>query len=513
MADKNTAGLNRALMAAFVLALSIIPHHRSGYSTAEGIPEVKAVCFSGTDYEVGLQKAKVYLDDLKKWRGISEKLFNGPDGLALKSAYQRCITSLKERSGLLLDEYKGMADGAGMKLEDMVIAHIGEESLWKAAGLPVPDELANRASSEPACSVVAMTDSDRGPLVMNTGDVHDPPKPSSVYSIEKLNYAGSYRVVRCKGAGLNEKGLAIGSANAHYLGAAGTADGPSDGLSLLALRFCADTNEAITYITNYRFTDDGEHFALVDLSGDAAAIEKGPGSMINIRRSRGNRDMVWVTNVSSDSYMRSKWDDVNYPAEHIQNSNTRYNNLQNIFNNPAFKFTYSQMEAIAFDHNSVGAICQHGDVYPGQWYTNRTRLMLPKEAKLLLAARLTAGGEWRPCKLGWIAQDVLEIVRVLGPNGGESLKAGSTYTINWKSLGAIGNVRIEYSTDNGAHWTEAAANINNTSSYAWLVPQLTSNQCLIRISSAANSDIDDTSDAVFTISQENPPATGAGEKL
>jgi len=410
MVKKSTIGVKWTLTAVFVLVFSIIPNHHLQYAVPENIPQTKMVCFSGTDYEIGLQKAKVYLDDLKKWQGISEKLFTGENGPALKAAYQRCAASMMERSGALLNEYRGMADGARMKMEDIVIAHLGEESLWKAAGLPVPKECIAGRSREPACSVFAMTTSDRGPLVGNNGD-SSPPAPGSIYYIEKLNYAGSYRIIRCKGAGVNETGLAIGTANAHYVGKTGIGDGPSDGLSMETLRRCADVNSAIDYIRNYRITDDGEHLVLVDISGDAAAIEKGPSTICRVRQPGigGNpAGVVWVTNVSPDSDMRDLWDWANYGSDYVKNSDDRYANLRNILTAPGFQFTFASAESTVFNHTAVGGICQHGDLYPGQAYTTRTRMMLPDEARLLLAARIDpAAAEWRPCHLGWIAQGVL----------------------------------------------------------------------------------------------------------
>jgi Tol biopolymer transport system component len=89
---------------------------------------------------------------------------------------------------------------------------------------------------------------------------------------------------------------------------------------------------------------------------------------------------------------------------------------------------------------------------------------------------------------------------LVAPNGGEDLTAGSTYPITWSSSGPINNVLIEYSTDNGSNWTSINT-APNTGSYDWLVPAVNSNQCLVRISDASNTDVNDISDGVFTIRQ------------
>jgi hypothetical protein len=85
------------------------------------------------------------------------------------------------------------------------------------------------------------------------------------------------------------------------------------------------------------------------------------------------------------------------------------------------------------------------------------------------------------------------------PNGGEVLGGLSIYTINWSSTGS-GSVLIEYSTDNGNNWnTVNPPNVGNTGSYDWSVPLVASQECLIRISNAANPNVSDISDGVFEI--------------
>jgi len=99
-----------------------------------------------------------------------------------------------------------------------------------------------------------------------------------------------------------------------------------------------------------------------------------------------------------------------------------------------------------------------------------------------------------------ITDDGVDRVFVETPNGGQNLVAGTTYDITWLTTGTVDNVKIEYSTDNGANYTEIIASTPAIDlSYTWTVPNEPSNECLVRISDAANSSTADTSDAVFTI--------------
>jgi hypothetical protein len=89
---------------------------------------------------------------------------------------------------------------------------------------------------------------------------------------------------------------------------------------------------------------------------------------------------------------------------------------------------------------------------------------------------------------------------LLTPNGGQQLFDGSVYQITWQTTGVISNVVVEYSTDNGQHWTIVnPANSGNAGLYNWLVPATPSTQCLVRISDLSEPDALDTSNSVFSI--------------
>ncbi|MGA2586222.1 MAG: SBBP repeat-containing protein [Candidatus Aminicenantales bacterium] len=92
-------------------------------------------------------------------------------------------------------------------------------------------------------------------------------------------------------------------------------------------------------------------------------------------------------------------------------------------------------------------------------------------------------------------------VDVTSPNGGESWHVGFTENITWLTSGKVGNVKIEYSPDDGTTWTEIVSSTENDGTYAWFVPEeAVSTSGLIRVSEAETGDPSDTSDAVFTVS-------------
>ena len=103
---------------------------------------------------------------------------------------------------------------------------------------------------------------------------------------------------------------------------------------------------------------------------------------------------------------------------------------------------------------------------------------------------------------------------LLSPNGGDTVKVGSTYNINWsigskaksylKSANAtlsISQINIALSVDDGATWIPIAGAIDATAeTYSWSVPNYVSNLCKLKITDSNNPSMSDLSDAVFSIS-------------
>ncbi len=85
------------------------------------------------------------------------------------------------------------------------------------------------------------------------------------------------------------------------------------------------------------------------------------------------------------------------------------------------------------------------------------------------------------------------------PNGAEAWIVGSAHNITWTSTGAIANVKIELSQDNGSNWTTIIASTPNDGTHPWTLPYAASNQCLIRVSDASNAALFDVSNNLFRI--------------
>ncbi|MCF8263334.1 MAG: T9SS type A sorting domain-containing protein [Melioribacteraceae bacterium] len=91
------------------------------------------------------------------------------------------------------------------------------------------------------------------------------------------------------------------------------------------------------------------------------------------------------------------------------------------------------------------------------------------------------------------------IVELTSPNGNETWSGGTTENILWTSS-EVTSVDIEFSADNGSTWNIVQSSVDaSLGSLLFNVPNISSNQCLIRITDSDNSGITDISDVVFSI--------------
>ncbi|MCP4707643.1 MAG: hypothetical protein GY869_03375, partial [Planctomycetes bacterium] len=91
------------------------------------------------------------------------------------------------------------------------------------------------------------------------------------------------------------------------------------------------------------------------------------------------------------------------------------------------------------------------------------------------------------------------------PNGGETYLTGTVHNIMWNVDESVPTVKIEYSVDNGNSWSEVnPTNIGNTGSYAWTIPYMLSDDCLVRTIDPDVPEKFDVSDEVFSITASHP---------
>ncbi|MEK7308207.1 MAG: hypothetical protein AAB089_03965, partial [Nitrospirota bacterium] len=115
-------------------------------------------------------------------------------------------------------------------------------------------------------------------------------------------------------------------------------------------------------------------------------------------------------------------------------------------------------------------------------------------------------------------------VKLVAPNGGDTLLVGDTYDITWRASSGVSNVKLEYSDDNGGTWKTIIASVAvSPTTYTWTVgkdsigadilPTLEKEiDCLVRVSNAADATQNDVSNAALTIkSKLSVTAPNGGE--
>jgi hypothetical protein len=105
-------------------------------------------------------------------------------------------------------------------------------------------------------------------------------------------------------------------------------------------------------------------------------------------------------------------------------------------------------------------------------------------------------------------------LRIISPNGGEQLQAGSTRAVTWSS-GNVTNLKLEYTTNDGTSWNNIVVSTPAaTGTFNWNIPQnISSTTARIRVSDVSNSIIKDLSDNTFNISNLILTSPVGGEQL
>ena len=98
-----------------------------------------------------------------------------------------------------------------------------------------------------------------------------------------------------------------------------------------------------------------------------------------------------------------------------------------------------------------------------------------------------------------ITQYIPRSITIVEPNGGEVYTPGTSANISWTYTGAINQVILAYTTDNGFNWTTLDTVPANSSPYSWIIPNTPSHICVARIKDLDSSSVFDMSNSFFQI--------------
>jgi photosystem II stability/assembly factor-like uncharacterized protein len=91
-------------------------------------------------------------------------------------------------------------------------------------------------------------------------------------------------------------------------------------------------------------------------------------------------------------------------------------------------------------------------------------------------------------------------ITIFYPNGGETLEGTTTETISFISSG-VDSVMVQYSSDAGTSWELVYSSMPASGNINWVIPNITSVNCLIKVTSIEDINVFDESDNEFSITE------------
>ncbi len=90
---------------------------------------------------------------------------------------------------------------------------------------------------------------------------------------------------------------------------------------------------------------------------------------------------------------------------------------------------------------------------------------------------------------------------LVSPNGGEVYTVGDVCPIHWNWTGDISSVKLEYSIDGGNNWNLISGSTSNDGDYAWILLNIPTSECRIKVTNLADPNSWDMSGANFTVAR------------
>jgi predicted choloylglycine hydrolase len=231
------------------------------------------VFLSGSPYEMGYQHGQALrplIDGMVRYES-RRHAHTAPAALNQEGVLAR----VGRAAPALLEELRGIADGSGLPFEQLLEVNLQVLHY---------------------CTVIAFTQSDRGPLLGKNLDfpvyayqVLFSAEPDEGYGMTHIGCAGSVASY----GGINTAGLAMGHAVVPLDAEPQETGLPVAFLRRLALQHCATTSQAVELLSGYDAWQQGDNLLFLDRQGEAAVVELAPG-MQRVRRPA--QDAAWCSN-------------------------------------------------------------------------------------------------------------------------------------------------------------------------------------------------------------------------
>lgn len=338
----------------------------------------------GTPYEMGFQHGRKARKQIQACLDQCIPSRGGTDEDRQRAAMiERTVT---ERMPEALEEMRGIAEGAHLPYEDILLLNLSIE-LWRIFMMP-----------RNSCTIIGMAGKE--PLLAKTIDsaskddhcyVCQRARPSSGYDFLHLTYAGTLWT----DGGVNTAGLA--QVNASLESNTDNWSGfPVWIMARYLLQSCATVSQAIEAAQRYDAINTGGNFLLGDSSGDFAVIEKTIAQAVRRLEAEPKvagqvGEVIFATNHSVTAEMEPF---LGGTETVLMNSQQRFENLARLAQD--VKRDLEGAISLLRDHALPGGLCQHGQ---DGLYTTAAFVAFPKQARLWVARRYPCQSEFRPVTL------------------------------------------------------------------------------------------------------------------
>lgn len=314
---------------------------------------------SGTPGEIGEKHGEAYRDEIRKYYDFYCAQRNKtPDKLPGSVA-----DYLKKHFAYLEEEILGIARGAGMKFEEILIY--------------------NHFNVLTGCTPIFFKNSDRGPLLAQNLDCGREEREATLVRKVKPKDGQSFICVSFvgtvwKGNGINESGFCAAAVSAHQKDFQKD-NGTSGGIvGRHMLQYSKTVEDGFKLHTSYRMIGKIGVNLFADGTGNAALVEY-DNKRKYIFPVKGN--FAFSTGLYESDIEAKK------EAAYLQPKYDRKATIKKLYENGEIEFTLAGMKKLLSHHCSPGPVCRHE---PWEFHKNgdgdtqSARIMIINERKLLI---------------------------------------------------------------------------------------------------------------------------------
>jgi len=309
---------------------------------------------SGSTYEIGFQHGHAFPEAVR----LAQRAYSLVPGVKderLGAATREVEARLARHFPESLDEMRGIAEGAGLSYDDILVLNCYDAIIGTATGIL-------------NCSTIGFRESDAGVLLGKTADWNVlnaaaftawqryQPEPSAGHTFVHYGCAGTL----WSEGGLNEVGLGM-VLNGLPVPGSSPDSVPWVPLTRGVLQHSATVQEALDFLAGHDVMCWGFSIMLADAGGDLALVEVTPGSQAHCR---ADGDSLIHTNHcllpgAAGSEMSEKVMAQYGEPGLVKNSLARYRTLEQIV--PRTARTVEGMQTLLRDRSPEGPISQAGE--------------------------------------------------------------------------------------------------------------------------------------------------------